>query len=140
DLGTLPPAALLASAAVLDLRDRAGRDPDTAVTVDDLRAWEKQHGRLPDHAAVFLNSGWDAKAKDAAAFRGGDRAGALHFPGFSGPAVEFLVRERTIAGVGVDTLSLDIGPSADFAAHKTLLGAGEWGLECLANLGTIPPA
>jgi kynurenine formamidase len=139
DLDTLPPTDFVAPAAVLDLRGRAGRDPDTAVTVDDLRAWEKQHGRLPDNAAVLLNSGWDAKVKDAKAFRGGERAGALHFPGFSGPAVEFLLNERKIVGIGVDTLSLDVGSSTDFVAHKTLLGAGKWGVECLANLGSIPP-
>ena len=106
--------------------------------MDDLRAWEKQHGRLPDNAAVFLNSGWDAKAKDAKAYLGGT-AGNLHFPGFSVPAVEFLLHERSVVGIGVDTLSLDIGPSPDFAVHKAWLPAGKWGVECLANLGAIPP-
>jgi kynurenine formamidase len=125
---------------VIDLRDRAKRDPDTAVTADDVLAWEKRHGRLPDGCAVFLNSGWDAKAADAGAFLGRDRSGVLHFPGFTAATVEFLLRERRIAGLGVDTLSLDIGPSKDFAAHKVLLPAGKWGLEAVANLGAIPPA
>jgi kynurenine formamidase len=140
DLGTLPARQLVAPFAVLDLRDRAARDPATAVTVDDVLAWEKRHGRLPANAAVFLNSGWDAKAKDAKAFLGRDRSGVLHFPGFAAAAVEFLVRERSIIGIGVDTLSLDIGPSADFAAHKALLRADKWGLECIANLSQVPPA
>jgi kynurenine formamidase len=140
DLGGLPAAQLVAPAAVIDLRDRAKRDPDTALTADDVLAWEKPHGRLPDGCAVFLNSGWDAKAADANAFLGRDRSGVLHFPGFAAATVEFLLRERRIASLGVDTLSLDIGPSKDFAAHKTLLPAGKWGLECVANLGAIPPA
>jgi kynurenine formamidase len=140
DLGALSPSALIAPIAIVDLRERTSREPDAAVTVDDLRAWEGRHGRLPDNAAVFLNSGWDTKAKDAKAFRGGEQAGALNFPGFSGPAVEFLVNERKIVGIGVDTLSLDTGSSTDFVAHKTLLRSGKWGLECLANLGTLPRA
>jgi 3-oxoacyl-[acyl-carrier protein] reductase len=89
---------------------------------------------------VFLHSGWDAKAGDAKAFLGQDGSKTLHFPGFSKEACEFLVREREVAGLAVDTLSLDIGASKDFAVHRLWLGAGKWGLECVANLSRLPPA
>ncbi len=110
------------------------------MTVDDLRAWEKRNGRLPAKCAVFLNSGWDTKAKDAKAFLGQDRSGTLHFPGFSKEACEFLLKEREVAGLAVDTLSLDFGASKDFTVHKLWLGAGKWGLECVANLSELPPS
>jgi kynurenine formamidase len=62
----------------------------------------------------------------------------MHFPGFGADAAKLLV-ERNVAGVGIDTLSIDYGPSQDFIAHKILNGAGKIGLENLANLGALPP-
>jgi kynurenine formamidase len=136
----LPPAGFIAPLAVIDVRERVKRDADAAVTVDDLLAWEKAHGKLPSGAAVFMNSGWAEKAGTAAAFLGTDGGGVLHFPAFAPEACTFLVKERDIVGVGVDTLSVDIGPSKTFASHKALLGAGKWILECVANLTSVPPA
>ncbi len=136
----LEASALVVAAAVIDLRGRARKDADAVMTADDLRAWEKAHGRLPKGCGVFLCSGWDAKAGDARAFLGQDRSKTLHFPGFSKGACEFLLAEREVAGLGVDTLSLDCGASKDFAVHKLWLGAGKWGLECVANLAQLPPA
>ena len=136
----LEPSSLIVPAAVIDIRERARKDADAVVTVDDLRAWEKTHGGLPKQCGVFLNSGWDAKAGDTRAFLGQDDSKTLHFPGFSKEACEFLLKEREVAGLAVDTLSLDFGASADFAVHKRWLGAGKWGLECVANLSQLPPA
>ncbi len=133
-------SSLFVPAAVIDLRQKARRDADALVTIDDVKAWEKTHGRLPKECCVFLNSGWDAKAGDAQAFLGQDASKTLHFPGFSKEACEFLLKEREVAGLGVDTLSLDFGASKDFAVHKLWLGAGRWGLECVANLSKLPPA
>src|SRR5262249_51839343 len=107
----LEASSLIVPAAVIDLRERARRTADAVVTIDDLKAWEKRYGRLPENCGVFLNSGWDAKAGDARAFLGQDRAQTLHFPGFSKEAGEFLLDEREVAGLAVDTLSLDAGTS-----------------------------
>jgi kynurenine formamidase len=136
----LEPSSLIVPAAVIDLREKAGKNADAVVTIDDLKAWEKAHGRLPKNCGVFLNSGWDAKAGDAGAFLGQDGSKTLHFPGFSKEACEWLLKEREVAGLAVDTLSLDFGAAADFAVHKLWLGAGKWGLECVANLSKLPPA
>ena len=136
----LEASTLIVPAAVIDLREKAARNADAVVTIDDLKAWEKVHGRLPKGCGVFLNSGWDARAGDAGAFLGQDRSKTLHFPGFSKEACEFLLREREVAGLAVDTLPLDFGASKDFAVHKLWLGAGRWGLECVANLSKLPPA
>jgi kynurenine formamidase len=136
----LEASSLIVPAAVIDLREKAGKNADAVVTIDDLKVWEKAHGRLPKSCGVFLNSGWDAKAGDAGAFLGLDASKVLHFPGFSKEACEFLLSEREVAGLAVDTLSLDFGASADFAVHKLWLGAGKWGLECVANLSKVPPA
>jgi kynurenine formamidase len=136
----LEASSLIVPAAVIDIRERARKDADAVVTIDDLKAWEKTHGRLPKNCGVFLNSGWDARAGDAKAFLGQDDSKTLHFPGFSKEACEWLLKEREVAGLAVDTLSLDIGATTEFPVHKLWLGAGKWGLECVANLSKLPPS
>jgi kynurenine formamidase len=131
---------LIAPLAVIDIRERARRDPDTAVTVADIRAWERRYGRLPQGAAVFMYSGWDAKVSDPEAFINMDSSHTMHFPGFAPETAAFLARERQVVGIGVDTLSLDPGNDKEYRAHKVWLGAGKWGVECVANLSQVPPA
>ena len=76
--------------------------------------------KLPGMVAVKVNA-WEA-------------------PGFSEEAARFLVTERDISGVGVDTLSLDAGAAQKFVAHLAILGAAKYGIEMLANLGRVPPS
>jgi kynurenine formamidase len=133
-------AELILPAAVIDIAARAARDPDTVVTVDDLRAYERRHGRIPRGAAVLMYSGWGAKVGDPDAYRGADASGTLHFPGFGAEACEWLLRRRGIRSLGVDTLSIDPGNSTTFETHLILTGADRYGVENLANLGRIPRA
>jgi kynurenine formamidase len=130
---------LVVPAVVINITEKVRRDPDAVVTPDDIRAWERRYGRIPDNAAVLMASGWGARAGSVEAFRNTDSSGVMHFPGFGKEAIDFLLTERRIAGIGVDTLSLDHGPSKTFAVHYTLLPTNRWGLENLANLESIPP-
>jgi kynurenine formamidase len=134
----LRPAELYRPAVVIDIAGRAARNPDTVVTVDDLRAFERRHGQIPTGAAVLMYSGWGAKVGDAAAYRGTDKAGKLHFPGFGTDACEWLLRNRQIRALGVDTLSIDPGTSETFDTHLALTGADRYGVENLANLAHLP--
>ncbi|MDR5683869.1 MAG: cyclase family protein [Armatimonadota bacterium] len=136
----LPPSSLIAPVAVVHVHERAARDPDTRLTVDDIRAWERRYGRLPRGAAVFMHSGWESRVGSSRQFRNPDASGVMHFPGFHPDAAAFLLHERQVVGIGVDTLSLDFGPSQDFRVHTTWLPANRWGLENLANLARIPPS
>jgi kynurenine formamidase len=124
---------------VIDISRRAARDPDTVVTADDLRRHERRHGRIPDGALVAMDSGWAAKIGDDAAYKGGP-PGDYHFPGFGDEAIEYLLERRNAAAIGVDTLSLDNGPSTTFSVHVNWLNADNYGLENLANLDQLPPA
>ena len=132
---------LIVRAVVIDIRKKAQDDPDAQLTLDDIQAWEKRHGRIPARAAVFMYSGWDVKAvNDPKMFVGLDAEGKTHFPTLSEEAVAFLVKERDIVGVGVDTLSFDqVESTQKAAAHKALMRADRWGIECVNNLGRIPP-
>ncbi len=132
-----PPIHLLTRAVVIDITAKAESDDDAMVTVDDLGAWESANGRIPERAVVCMYSGWESRWSDVDAFRNSDAAGTMHFPGFSPEAAEFLVSERDISGIAVDTLSLDIGASTTFDVHYTILGAGKFGIENIANLAAI---
>ena len=131
---------LIAPLAVVSIQDRAAKDADAVVAVDDLLAWEKRYGRLPAGGFVAMHSGWEARIGNADRFLNRDARGTMHAPGFSEAAARFLVQERDIVGAGVDTLSLDAAAAQKFVAHLALLGAGKYGVELLANLARVPPA
>lgn len=135
----LPVSRLLAPLVVVSIAERVARDEDALLVPDDLIAWERRHGRIPDGAVVALHTGWESRTGDPARFLNADASGVMHSPGIGGEAAEWLVRERSIAGAGIDTLSLDFGPSATYDAHRALLGAGKYGLECIARLAEVPP-
>ncbi len=135
----IPPDQLIGPLAIVDIRERAASDPDTTLSLADLRAWESKHGRLPEGAVVAMNSGWDVKAGDAKTFFGIDEKGGFHVPGFQLDAVQFLFDNRNIRGIASDTLSLDAGQAAGFPVHHYWLGRRKWGLENVANLGQLPP-
>jgi len=136
----LPADKFFAPLAVMSIAGRAAKDADALLSVDDVLAWEKQHGRLPAGAFVAMHSGWDAKVATADRFLNKDAKGTMHAPGFSEEVARFLVKERDIVGAGVDTLSLDAASASRFVAHLALLGAGKYGVELLANLGAVPPS
>ena len=135
----LPINMLVAPLAVIDISDRAASDLDAQLMPDDILAWESQYGPLPPGAFVAVNSGWASKVDDRDEFLGLDADDKPHFPGFHPDAATLLVEERDIVAVGVDTVSLDYGAATVFDAHLTLLGAGKYGIENLANLDEAPP-
>ncbi len=131
---------LVAPLAVIDVRSRGAQNADYELSRQDLFDWEKKNRRLPDGCCVAMLSGWGDHVGDAAKFTGKDTAGVFHFPGFSAAATEWLIAERKVAGIAVDTLSLDPGPSKDFRTHHAWLPSGRWGLENVANLDKVPAA
>ena len=138
----IPLASLVGPAVVVDVTSRV--QPDYLLTVDDLTKWEAEHGRVPKGAIVLVRTGWDARYQDRAAYlgtalRGPDAVAQLHFPGVSAEAAQWLVDNRTIAALGIDTPSIDYGQSADFRAHVILYKKNIPGFENVANLATLPP-
>ena len=134
----LDPSHFIAPAAVIDVRDKVRANPDYLLTSDAVEKWEHDNGRIPDGAAVLLLTGWEDKFADSAAYRNPDSSGTMHFPGYSATAVDYLLKHNKIVALGIDTLSIDYGPSKDFEAHKRSLGSGLYHLENLANLDKLP--
>lgn len=131
----LEPQKLVAPLAIIDITDRAKDDANATVEAADIEAWISANGELPAGAVVALRSGWSKKVTDPS-FRG-DAAGNFAFPGFGKSATDLLAT-LDVAAIGVDTLSLDPGNSADFAVHNSWLPAGRYGIECLNNLEELP--
>jgi kynurenine formamidase len=137
----VPLSAGIGPAAVIDVRAQAAADRDYRLSIADIERWEVAHGRLPAGAIVVMWSGWGQYWGDKLKYLGTDKpgdVGNLHFPGFSAEAAEFLVKQRTIAAIAVDTASIDYGPSQDFIVHRIINGANKPGFENVANLDRVP--
>jgi len=137
----VPLASLIGPAVVVDVTARVS--PDYLLTVEDLTQWEAAHGQIPNGAIVLVRTGWDSRYADRAAYLGTDQRGPeavaqLHFPGVSAEAAQWLVDQRTIAALGIDTPSIDYGQSKDFRAHVILYGKNVPGFENVANLSALP--
>jgi kynurenine formamidase len=137
---SIPLRRLVGPAIVIDIARLCAVNRDYELSPADLGAWEKANGRIPAAAVVLVRTGWAQFWPDRARYMGtatqGDVAN-LHFPGISETAAKLLV-ERRIDGIGIDTASLDHGPSKDFRSHRVLSAAGIYGLENVANLDKMP--
>jgi kynurenine formamidase len=136
----IPADTLVAPLAVVNVADEASKDPDYQLSRSDLAGWERRHGRLPDNCCVAMHAGWARHVVDKAKYVGRDSSGVMHFPGIDPDATAWLIKERKVAGLAVDTLSLDHGPSKDFKTHILWLPGGRWGLENVAGLDRVPAA
>ena len=134
----VPAEQLLTCGVLIDVSLKAEMDPDYQLTLDDLQEWEKEHGPIPQRSVVLLKTGWGRFWNNKLRFQNRDARGKLHFPSFSAESARWLVEQRKINGVGVDTMSIDRGISQDFAVHHIVNGAGKYGLENVANLDQLP--
>lgn len=127
---------LIAPAVVIDVRARVTQ-PDYQLSAAEIQAWERG-GKIPDGAAVLLRTGWDARYQDAAKYRNAGPDKVTHFPGYSEEAVRYLLNNRKVVALGIDTLSIDYGPSRDFPVHKLSHESGLYHIENLTNLEKLP--
>ena len=137
DVASVSPSKLVAPCAVIDKSAEAGSDPNYLLTLDDVRAWENEHGALPDGGWLFLRTGWDSRAHDQDAFLNGGET-----PGPDAQCARWMASESGIVGFGVETVGTDAGMAHSFdpafPVHHFLLGAGKYGLTQLANLSSLP--
>jgi kynurenine formamidase len=132
---------LVAPAVVIDVSESAASDPDYRLSPADVRRWEKRHGTIPGGAIVLLRTGWSKRWPDRKRYFGDDTPGDasnLHFPSFGAEAVGFLLHDRRVSAIGVDTASIDHGPSKDFPVHRLAAEANVPGLENLDALESLP--
>ena len=134
----IPSERLLAPLVVLDASAEAKANPDYQVSLEDIARWEEVNGAIPLNAVVMVRSGWDSRWNSAQDYRNADANGVMHFPGYSEEAARFLVDARNAMGIGIDTPSIDYGPSRDFPVHRYTLAHSLYQLENVANLDRAP--
>jgi len=137
----VPLEQLVAPAVVIDVSAKAAADADYRLTTADVLAWETRHRRVPGGAIVLLRTGWSARWPDKKRYLGDDTPGdasKLHFTAYGKAAAELLVRERKVGVLGVDTASIDHGPSQDFIVHQVAAAANVPALENLGRLEDLP--
>ncbi len=130
------PHDLVRPAVVIDVRARC--TPDYEIRVQDIQDWERQHGLIEPGCLVLMYTGWQHLWDDPVAFFRQDAQGS-HFPGIGEAAIEFLLSQRQIAGVGIDTHGVDPGQSSTFATNRAVLAGNGIVLECLNHLDQLPP-
>ena len=140
-----PSPRLVGPGLVVDVREACAADPDYAIPVADFESWEAEYGTIPERSIVLLLTGYGEHWPDRERYLGSSATGPeavsqLHFPGLSAEAARWLVEERGVASVGIDTASIDRGASRDFAAHQVLAAANTPAMENLARLETLPTA
>jgi kynurenine formamidase len=140
-LDQVPVRQLIAPAVVIDVAAKAAANPDYALALADVRAWEERHGAIPEGAIVLLRTGWGKRWPDRKRYLGDDKPGDasnLHFPSYGAEAARYLIERWKVGALGVDTASIDPGPSKDFAVHVIAGGANVPGLENVASLEDLP--
>jgi kynurenine formamidase len=140
----VPLAEWIGPAVKIDVTAKCEQNRDYLLSVEDIEAWEKKFGRIPEGAWVIMSTGIGTRHyPDKKMVLGTEKTGEealpeLSFPGFSPESVEFLVKNRNFTGIAIDTPSIDYGKSKDFRVHQILCGANKLALENIANLDKIP--
>jgi kynurenine formamidase len=139
----IPLDRLAAPAVVVDVSAAASKNPDYQVSRDDLARFEREHGTIPAGAILLLRTGFSSRWPDAARYLGTAERGAeavpkLHFPGLHPDAANWLVGQRQIAALGIDTASVDYGQSTAYESHRLLYDRNIPGFENLTNLDLLP--
>ena len=139
----IPLTQLIAPAIKIDISQKAKSNRDYQVSVGDFTDWESRKGRIPDNSIVLLQTGYGQYWPDRHIYLGTDKRGAegvaeLHFPGLNPEAAEWLVKNRSISAIGIDTASIDFGQSQTYGSHVTLMGQNIPAFENVANLDKVP--
>ena len=139
----VPLEKLVGEAAVVDVTAACAQDPDYQVSIADLRGWEEQHKRQLVDVIVLLRTGWAKRWPERERYLGTAKRGTealteLRFPGLAPDAAKWLVEQRAVKAIGIDTASIDYGRSSDFAVHVTLCGNQMPIFENVADLAALP--
>ncbi len=131
-------------AVVVDVTAKTSANRDYQIGREDFLAWEKNHGRMPEHSIVLLRTGYDRYWPNAQKYLGTEERGEaaipkLHFPGLAPEGALWLAEQRQIKAIGLDTASIDYGQSTLFESHRIFARNNIPIFENLTGLGALPP-
>lgn len=139
----IAPRDMLLPLVVLDVHAQVAKNADYAITLQDVRNWERVHGRIPPHSFVAMRSDWSKRWPSQAAIQNRDAKGIGHYPAWSLPVLKFLFEQRHVAAIGHETTDTDggIGASHDnYSLESYVLGTNHYQVEMLAHLDQVPDA
>ena len=122
----------------LDISSKARANADYELLMSDIRAFESRSGRIPEGSIVLVATGWDRFWPDRGTYMN-EKGGVKHFPGLTPEAARYLAVDRRVAAIGIDTPSIDHGPSKDFKAHHASMGLNVYHIENARGLTKLPP-
>lgn len=139
----IPLENLLGNGVKIDVSDKVRSNVDYQISIDDILNWEKENGKIKNQSIILFQTGFgnyypDAKKYLGTENRGTDAVKELHFPGLSKDAAIWLIENRNIKAVGLDTASIDHGQSSDFETHVALMTRNIPAFENVANLNKLP--
>jgi kynurenine formamidase len=128
----IPLKEMVLPLVVLDDTPYLAKDPNHAFSVDDLKAWERQHGRVPKGAFAALRTDmykdWDADPK---------RFERSPFPAWAFETIKFLYEQRGVTATGHE--SMDTDTTDKMESETYILQHGHYQIEVMANLDKVPP-
>jgi len=140
----IPLEKLIGAAIKIDVSEKAFKNPDYLINIQDFLDWEeKENTQIPVGSIVLLQTNYSKYYPDKLKYLGTEERGAdaiklLHFPGLSPEAAKWLVANRNINAIGIDTPSIDYGQSEFFKSHVILLSENIPVFENLTNLAQLP--
>lgn len=139
----VPLSQLKGPGVIVNVTEKAAANRDYLVSTNDFLEWEKKHGTIPAGAIVLIYTGHGKYYYDREKYLGTTLTGAeavpqLHFPGLSPEAAKWLVENRKINAIGLDTPSIDYGQSTEFMTHCILCDHSLTMYENLTNLDQLP--
>ena len=132
------PQQRVVRAVVIDVRAKCAVNADYQLSKQDVLDWETKNGQIAPGSFVIMLTGWEDKWNDPRAFINQDAKGNLHFPGFAKATTMWLVSDRQIAGVGIDTHGVDPGSDTSYATNTEMANTHKIAIECMANLDQLP--
>jgi kynurenine formamidase len=127
----IPLKQMILPLVVFDMTPMLKTDPNHALSVEDIKAWERTHGRVPagSFAAVRTDmyKDWDTNQQ---------RFKRAPFPAWSLDAIQFLYEQRGIVANGHE--SMDTDATDDLKSEAWVLKHGHWQIEVMANLDKVP--
>lgn len=128
---------------IIDVHQKVARDPDYTVTMEDVKAWEKKHGRIPERAFVAMRTDWSKRWPHMDDMQNKDVNGIAHYPGWSMPVLEYLYEECKITASGHEPTDTDPGiatSQGDYSLETYILSTNHYQIELLTNLDQVPEA
>ncbi len=126
---------------VIDVHEKVAQNPDYTITMEDVKAWEKKYGPIPEGAFVAMRTDWSKRWPDMKAMRNEDAQGIAHYPGWSMEVLKYLFEERKVTAIGHEPTDTDPGiatSKGDYSLESYVLSLNRYQIELLTNLDKVP--